>query len=414
MGAAREVWDMMRQKGAMIFCEQTAGGPESFKYSRSWMPLEVPLGYFADESDEQRQAIWAPGKEKNGFLLVLGGSGSGKTEALKKIIHELVRCNAPVLVIDFHGDLKVPDLQNILMSAGRASFIGINPLAINFDITGQVGPKDQRSALISMFTRALPALGHIQRRLLHEAVDEAFASAGISDDVARSWRRKAPKMGHVLDILESWSEDKYFKSERNSIRGCISAIHTLFDHPIFDREEMISIDEMLSSSTRIDLSKVMDDGVQYVVADTLLRMIFNELRQRGPIPVRPECDVDRFRLFVVIDEAKILSMGGGDPNCSKKILNILATEGRKYGIGLILASQVSDHFGAETKANMGSQLILQQTSFDEAKKCAKGLRLIPDEVMDLSGRGEGLFRSGVSGRVEKIQVQPIWFDDGFI
>ena len=107
-------------------------------------------------------------------------------------------------------------------------------------------------------------------------------------------------------------------------------------------------------------------------------------------------------------------MGGGDPNCSKKILNILATEGRKYGIGLILASQVSDHFGAETKANMGSQLILQQTSFDEAKKCAKGLRLIPDEVMDLSGRGEGLFRSGVSGRVEKIQVQPIWFDDGFI
>jgi len=46
--------------------------------------------------------------------------------------------------------------------------------------------------------------------------------------------------------------------------------------------------------------------------ETLLRRVFRVLRLKGPIPVQPVDDHQRFRLFVLIDEAKILSTGGGD------------------------------------------------------------------------------------------------------
>jgi hypothetical protein len=50
----------------------------------------------------------------------------------------------------------------------------------------------------------------------------------------------------------------------------------------------------------------------FVAIETLLRKLFRMLRLRGPIPVQPAGDRQRLRLFVVIDEAKILSLGGGE------------------------------------------------------------------------------------------------------
>ena len=136
-------------------------------------------------------------------------------------------------------------------------------------------------------------------------------------------------------------------------------------------------------------------------------MIFDTLRQRGPIPVNPADDSERFRLFIVIDEAKILSMGKGDPNGKDRILNVLATEGRKFGIGLILASQMSEHFSNEVKANISAKLVLKPMDSKEAKKNAADVQVDPKDVANLEGKGDGYYRCNANNGTVRIKVDPM-------
>ena len=157
---------------------------------------------------------------------------------------------------------------------------------------------------------------------------------------------------------------------------------------------------------RVDLSKV-DDSIKFIVAETLLRMVFNTLRHRGYIPTAPVDDSDKFRLFVIIDEVKVLSASTGDPNAHNRILNVLATEGRKFGIVLILASQMIDHFGSEVKANISTRLILKQMDIREAKKNAADIRVEATDLANLQGCGDGYFKNGRTGKGIRIQVECI-------
>lgn len=110
---------------------------------------------------------------------------------------------------------------------------------------------------------------------------------------------------------------------------------------------------------------------------------------------------------MVIDEAKILSTGGGDPDAPDRILNLLFTEARKFGLGMILASQMSDHFGSEVKANAATWLVLKPMDIREAKKNAPNVQMDPEALTSLKGRGDGYLRDRSSARARRIQVRPI-------
>jgi DNA helicase HerA-like ATPase len=105
----------------------------------------------------------------------------------------------------------------------------------------------------------------------------------------------------------------------------------------------------------------------------------------------------------MIDEAKILAMGKGDPNGRDRILNVLATEGRKFGIGLILASQSSSHLGEDVKGNVGARLVLRSPDWSEVRKNALEIQVQPRDLESLRGKGEGFFRQG-AGKAVKVQM----------
>ena len=142
-------------------------------------------------------------------------------------------------------------------------------------------------------------------------------------------------------------------------------------------------------------------------AETLLRKLFRVLRLRGPIPVQPADDRQRFRLFVLIDEAKILSLGGGDRDRSGNILNELITEARKFGLGMILASQMSDHFSEDVRANAATWLVLKPMDVKEAKRNAPNVSVDPQDLLQLVGRGDGYYRDRSTSRAQRIQVNSL-------
>lgn len=362
--------------------------------------LTVQLGA---EHAGSRSVVWSPGRQSNGFLLVLGASGSGKTETLKVLGSSIHHFGVPVLTFDFHGDVKFPGTESILLSSGSLSTVGLNPMEIDAQSAEESGLYDQRASLRALVQRAVPSLGHRQSAILREAFEEAYARAGILDNDSQTWTRPVPTFGMVQEILGEWSEDDARRNQRASIEGCLAAVQQLFDHPIFQRTSHLSVDDFLSKSMRLDLSKLPDD-IRFVATETLLRKLFRVLRLRGPIPVQPVDDRQRFRLFVIIDEAKILSLGGGDRDRSDNILNELITEARKFGLGMVLASQMSDHFSEEVRANAATWLVLKPMDMKEAKRNAPNVSVDPQDLLQLAGRGDGYYRDRPSSRARRIQV----------
>lgn len=366
--------------------------------------LEVPLG---SEQTSSRPVIWSPGRQSNGFILVLGASGSGKTETLKVLGSAIHQFGVPVLTFDFHGDVEFPGTQSTLLSSGSASVVGLNPMEIDADSGEESGLYDQRASLRGMVQRAVPSLGHRQSAILREAFEEAYERAGIVDDDPQTWGRPAPTFGVVQQILGEWADDDDRRPQRASIEGCLAAVQQLFDHPIFRRQTHVSVDDFLSRSVRLDLSKLPDD-IRFVATETLLRKLFRVLRLRGPIPVQPEDDRQRFRLFVIIDEAKILSLGGGERDRADNILNELITEARKFGLGMVLASQMSDHFSEEVRANAATWLVLKPMDMKEAKRNAPNVSVDAQDLLHLAGRGDGYYRDRLSSRARRIQVASLF------
>lgn len=104
----------------------------------------------------------------------------------------------------------------------------------------------------------------------------------------------------------------------------------------------------------------------------------------------------------MIDEAKILSMGGG-----ANILDTLATEARKFGLGMILASQMAEHFSGQVRANAATWLVLKPQEIGEAKRNAANVGVEPEALLKLKGRGDGYYRDRSSEKACRVQVRAL-------
>ena len=78
---------------------------------------------------------WNHRKLPNPHLAIIGASGSGKTQTMKAIAHELhQQNNCNIIILDFHGDQELPG--ETCYPLHMASPCGINPLEINLDPEG--------------------------------------------------------------------------------------------------------------------------------------------------------------------------------------------------------------------------------------------------------------------------------------
>ena len=348
----------------------------------------VLLGY---ETFTGQPVRWQPGKLNNGFLLVTGQSGSGKTNTLKQVCYQL-SSKVPVWVLDPHDALNDLGFTPIVLSGGAKCTHGINPMMLYFEDFAKRGMHDQVLALVDVIRRASRNFGRRSEDVLQLALLEAYKRMGFSVENP-SPECQPPTFELVVKILDEWFELEGRKGSRNSIEGCLSVLRTVFGHPVFSQKDYFDIEKNQKECIHFDLS-ALSESVRFVVVESLLRQMFNYLSQVGPIQKSAANDSEMFRLFIVIDEAKLLTMTGGDPEAPNRILNILISEGRKFGIGLVLASQRFDHFSKEIRANAAARLIHKTLDGKEAKLQAEQMQIPPKMLMNLEGKGDSFFWDG--------------------
>ena len=164
--------------------------------------------------------------------------------------------------------------------------------------------------------------------------------------------------------------------------------------------------------TVFDVSGLPSEILSTIVG-TMLRVVYDMLFWAQDLPVGGR----QQPLLIVIDEAhRFLPEGGNTP--AHRTLSMIAKEGRKYGVGLMLVSQRPSEIDSAVLSQCGSMIALRTTNTADRGKIVAAL---PDDLGGLADllpslrTGEGLFLGEAMAipsrvRVHKAAKKPVGDD----
>ena len=339
-------------------------------------------------------ATWCPPLLSNGHLVLVGGSGAGKTTALRHITSQLRAAGLPVFILDFHGDIApVGSTERLYRFEYAANAVFVNPF--HLDPKYHLIPLRLRDQFIEAWKRRYYSMGIQQYNYLIDLIDAAFASKGITSDPV-TWAHQVD-FGDVIAAFEA-------SDASDTVKEKIRAYMRNFSEwRIFHGGKSIAVEQFLDESVRLDVSQ-LDENARSILADVVLRRLFLICSAKGPL--QDKAGWAKFRAYVVIDEAQILMGSQGDAKAS---LSRYTAEARKFGIGLILATQLKDNVPEEIWGNVDTRLFMQALDPNERARNAKAAG-VPEDTLRTLNRGEAILTSSSQAmqRPVKIKIEPDW------
>lgn len=300
---------------------------------------------------------WNPASLPNGHIVAIGASGSGKTQTLKAIAYSLRQTypNTQLFIIDFHGDQQIEG--ETVYPLHMASPHGINPLTVNLDPQGG-GPNLQAIAVTATLKKSL-RFGPNQEGLMLEILSKCYENKGIIQSDVNSWTNTPPNFADLEKEIKERMENGCKESQKLLLK-----LAATFQYGVFSREQP----NFNEKHIRIDLSKLPPE-IGAIAAESLALQLMNQHRLRG------ETGDKLPKTYLFIDEAKELKKS---PACDRII-----ADGRKYGLGLVLASQSERHLSPDVIGNSSTKIVLpvDQT---EVKKVSSKFRLAEKKVASLT------------------------------
>ncbi|RLG76001.1 MAG: hypothetical protein DRO23_02400 [Thermoprotei archaeon] len=260
-----------------------------------------------------------PYAQINYHILIAGSSGTGKSSLAKKLIKELYyQWAIPSLTIDPHNEYVkvIEELDGIVVDASK---ISINPLELD-----ESSPRERIVQVADTIQRVF-RLGNLQRAVLEDLLEEAYAEKGILNDDPETWKLKPPTFLTLLKVIEKRIEYARSSGERSRYEGLKPYIR-LLSTSIF-RETTIKFSDILSKPSVIAMANLPGDHVKAILSETLLRKIAHYMYVSG--------ESTGLSHYIVIDEAHRICRRSTEPSLVARLM----MESRKYGIGFIIITQ---------------------------------------------------------------------------
>jgi len=294
---------------------------------------------------------------------ILAKTGSGKSYTAGVLIEELLEKNVPLLIIDPHGEYLSLKYENksaeerrqmdkfAIAPKGYAPQVVVYTPA-NFSINPAAdklfridGINLSVNELYDFFTLSDAQLG-----VLYQCINEIksrkefYTIDDIISEVAESKSTTKWKIIHFLERIRD--------------TGILSDSPTRIEELV--KEGKASIIDM----------KGADPKLQQLIVYRLCKEVF-EGRKMGKIPP----------FLLVIEEAhNFCPERGFGQAVSSNILRTIASEGRKFGLGLLVISQRPARVDKNVISQCNTQIILKVTNPNDIKALSRGLEFMSSEM----------------------------------
>lgn len=297
---------------------------------------------------------------------ILAMTGSGKSYTAAVIMEEMMEKEVPLLIIDPHSEYKtlkfanddedMPELgakfgieakgyKNVVIytpGTKKLCEYADRPLRLN---GASLTPKE----IIDYFPGEL---NNTEIGLIYEAVN-ALRNDGIAYT--------------IKDVVREISA-----SRSNMKWGMVNKLEPLLKSEFLsDRPTPLPELFMRGKASIIDMKGINPD-VQQVIVARLLSDLF-EARKAGTIPAG----------MIVVEEAhNFCPEKGFSGTTSGDVLRHIASEGRKFGLGLLIISQRPAKIDKNVLSQCNSQIIMRVTNPNDIKAITKSLEGISAELED--------------------------------
>ncbi len=272
-------------------------------------------------------------------VAVLAKSGAGKSYTVGVLLEEILECKVPVLVIDPHGEYGTMASPN---TNGRelalAKDFGVAPKGYEvraFSVSQEGRPLRLPSALT-------------QEELLHLLPGKL---SGTQLGVLYSALKKLDRFSFSALLLE-------LEQDESSAKWGIMNLVDYFQNIGVFSETPTPYQELLTPGVLTLLSlKGTNPELQEILVYKVCKDLF-ELRKLNRVPP----------FFLVVEEAHNYcpERSFGEAKCSK-ILRTIASEGRKFGLGLCIVSQRPARVDKSVLSQCTTQIILKVTNPHDLK-----------------------------------------------
>ncbi len=288
---------------------------------------------------------------------ILAKSGSGKSYASSVLLEELLLRNIPIVIIDPHGEyqsLKFPNTEN----KDNLSRLNMKPMSFlnkiqEFSPDISINPG---CFPLKMSNKELTAI-----ELLH------LLPVNLSSNQQGILYSALKHMKHIdFDnlIFQLEQEESTAKFTLINIIEYVKSLDLFSDNPTLPKDLVKP-----SKASIINLRGIPPE-VQEVIVYKLARDLFME-RKKNNIPP----------FFLVIEEAQNFApeRNFGESK-SSSILRQIASEGRKFGLGLCIISQRSARVDKNVLSQCSTQIILKITNPNDLKAISSSLEGINSQT----------------------------------
>ena len=298
----------------------------------------LKLGSLVNQSDVDVNVDANPILSRH--LAILAMTGAGKSNTVSVLIDQLLSYSVPVFVFDMHGEYKDASFPN-----GDVNVISpkINPHYMSFN---------EIKRLVN-----IPSNGYIQERYFRKAFRQAKAM--LSDGKANT--------NNFLQVMyDILYEQSLEEGSEKQIIDVMNKIDDSMDRysKLFDKNAANILSNIKAGHVNVlDLSQV-DEFVASVLVSHILR---NSLqRSKDAAHSGNKEDLLNNSVFFILEEAHILAPNKRDSD-SKRWIQRVAREGRKFGLGLCLVSQSPKTVDHDALSQMNNMIILRLVEPEEQR-----------------------------------------------
>ncbi len=275
-----------------------------------------------------RELFVVPEAEPNPHMLIVGMSGYGKSSLLRSMIKDIGSSKVPAIVFDAHNEH-----ESTVMSCGGSVYDAKNSGISLFELNGL--SIAERTAELVMLLKELYGLGHIQATKLSDCIWYTYRKKGAASRTDR-FIGKVPMISDLLSELEIFIRNARYMSERNSLLHLKERLSILNTHSF--NGNFVDFSSLGSGITSFSLAGLKNRDLQIIYINELLRRLYVNMKEnkkeRG------------LQCYIVIDEAQFLLEGE-----MNSVVRKIFEEGRKYGVGAIIATHAASSLSRKITAN---------------------------------------------------------------